>query len=141
MRKIKRFKRKKKILYEKITNKNINNFSHVRKRLRDVANKEAHQRWDDRHWTEKPLEDMAPRDWRIFKEDFNISCKGGHIPNPIRFWKEAGLPRELLSIIDEIGYKVKYHFICLGTTFITVASSESQNVMKCDLKKFQICPI
>jgi len=76
-----------------------------KKRLRDVANKEAHQRWDDRHWTEKPLEDMAPRDWRIFKEDFNISCKGGHIPNPIRFWKEAGLPRELLSIIDEIGYK------------------------------------
>ncbi|XP_013064804.2 probable ATP-dependent RNA helicase DDX23 isoform X2 [Biomphalaria glabrata] len=76
-----------------------------KKRLKGVASREAKQRWDDRHWSEKPLEDMVERDWRIFKEDFNISCKGGRIPNPIRFWKEADLPKELLDIIDEIGYK------------------------------------
>ena len=34
------------------------------------------QHWDDRHWTEKNLEEMTERDWRIFKEDFNISTKG-----------------------------------------------------------------
>ncbi|KAH9518403.1 DEAD (Asp-Glu-Ala-Asp) box polypeptide 23 [Bulinus truncatus] len=76
-----------------------------KKRLKTVASREAKQRWDDRHWSEKPVEDMVERDWRIFKEDFNISCKGGRIPNPIRFWKEADLPKELLDIIDEIGYK------------------------------------
>ncbi|XP_059174183.1 probable ATP-dependent RNA helicase DDX23 [Physella acuta] len=76
-----------------------------KKRLKTVASREAKQKWDDRHWSEKPVEDMVERDWRIFKEDFNISCKGGRIPNPIRFWKEADLPKELLDIIDEIGYK------------------------------------
>jgi hypothetical protein len=29
-----------------------------------------------RHWSEKRLEDMEERDWRIFKEDFNITTKG-----------------------------------------------------------------
>ncbi|KAK3797894.1 hypothetical protein RRG08_007992 [Elysia crispata] len=76
-----------------------------KKRLSNVASKEAKQKWDDRHWSEKPLENMQERDWRIFKEDFNISCKGGRIPNPIRFWREANLPRELLDIIDKVGYK------------------------------------
>ena len=46
------------------------------------------------------------RDWRIFKEDYNISCKGGRIPNPIRKWKEGNLPKDLLETIDTIGYKV-----------------------------------
>jgi ATP-dependent RNA helicase DDX23/PRP28 len=29
-----------------------------------------------RHWSEKPLEEMTQRDWRIFREDFNIVAKG-----------------------------------------------------------------
>jgi len=40
-----------------------------------------------RHWSEKKLPEMTTRDWRIFKEDFNISTKGGGIPNPIRSWR------------------------------------------------------
>ena len=32
--------------------------------------------FDDRHWTEKPLEEMKERDWRIFREDFSISARG-----------------------------------------------------------------
>ena len=32
--------------------------------------------YDDRHWTEKPLEEMEERDWRIFREDFSISARG-----------------------------------------------------------------
>jgi ATP-dependent RNA helicase DDX23/PRP28 len=31
---------------------------------------------DERHWTEKALEDMKERDWRIFREDFSISARG-----------------------------------------------------------------
>ncbi|CAC5405159.1 DDX23 [Mytilus coruscus] len=48
---------------------------------------------------------MAERDWRIFKEDFNIMCKGGRIPNPIRNWDESDLPNDLKEIINRVGYK------------------------------------
>jgi ATP-dependent RNA helicase DDX23/PRP28 len=58
----------------------------------------------DKHWSEKRLDQMRERDWRIFKEDFNIATKGGGIPNPMRNWKESSLPRRLLEIIDQVGY-------------------------------------
>ena len=58
----------------------------------------------DKHWSEKKLEHMRERDWRIFKEDFNISTKGGGIPNPMRSWAEAGLPKRLLDVVDHVGY-------------------------------------
>jgi ATP-dependent RNA helicase DDX23/PRP28 len=58
----------------------------------------------DKHWSEKKLEHMRERDWRIFKEDFNISTKGGNIPNPMRNWKESNLPKRLLEIIEQVGY-------------------------------------
>ncbi|KAJ8313993.1 hypothetical protein KUTeg_008554 [Tegillarca granosa] len=76
-----------------------------RKRIKGLAKKEAKQRWDDRHWKEKSLDEMTERDWRIFKEDYNIACKGGRIPNPIRSWRESDIQSELLDIIDKIGYK------------------------------------
>ncbi|WAQ95022.1 DDX23-like protein [Mya arenaria] len=75
------------------------------KRQKIEKEKENKHKYDDRHWTEKLLEEMRERDWRIFKEDYNISCKGGRIPNPIRKWKEANLPKELLDTIDAVGYK------------------------------------
>ncbi|USP75358.1 uncharacterized protein yc1106_02632 [Curvularia clavata] len=58
----------------------------------------------DKHWSEKRLENMRERDWRIFKEDFNIATKGGSIPNPMRNWGEAGLPEKLMRIVDRVGY-------------------------------------
>ena len=58
----------------------------------------------DKHWSEKKLEHMRERDWRIFKEDFNIATKGGAIPNPMRNWQEAGLPDNLMRIVDQVGY-------------------------------------
>lgn len=83
--------------------------------------KEAKMMWDDRHWTEKPLDQMTERDWRIFKEDFNITTKGkvkdtcfwhkiniqlgGNIPRPIRSWEESQLPPRVLEIIEGVGYK------------------------------------
>ncbi|KAI0140795.1 P-loop containing nucleoside triphosphate hydrolase protein [Pestalotiopsis sp. NC0098] len=58
-----------------------------------------------KHWSEKKLEEMKERDWRIFKEDFGIATKGGYIPNPMRSWQESGLPRRLLDIISDVGYE------------------------------------
>lgn len=58
----------------------------------------------DKHWSEKKLEHMRERDWRIFKEDYNISTKGGSIPNPMRSWAESGLPKRLLDVVSMVGY-------------------------------------
>ncbi|KAK8138684.1 hypothetical protein PG984_002064 [Apiospora sp. TS-2023a] len=56
------------------------------------------------NWEFKELADMRERDWRIFKEEFGIASKGGHIPDPMRNWQESGLPLHLLQIIDQVGY-------------------------------------
>lgn len=71
-----------------------------------MRKKEAKQRWDDRHWSQKKLDEMTDRDWRIFREDYSITTKGGKIPNPIRNWKEYALPDHILEVIDKCGYKV-----------------------------------
>lgn len=73
-------------------------------RLKKVKNREDKQKWDDRHWSEKEKDEMTERDWRIFREDYNITIKGGKIPNPFRNWAESGFPAEVLSIIDSVGY-------------------------------------
>ncbi|KAI9890011.1 MAG: mRNA splicing protein prp28 [Vezdaea aestivalis] len=65
---------------------------------REVAAKKS------RHWTEKGLQEMSQRDWRIFKEDFDITTKGSRIPNPIRSWKESNLPSRLLDVVSQVGY-------------------------------------
>ena len=48
---------------------------------------------------------MAERDWRIFREDFNITTKGGRIPPPIRYWSEADLPDSIIEVIESLNYK------------------------------------
>ncbi|KAJ2120003.1 mRNA splicing protein prp28 [Coemansia sp. RSA 720] len=60
---------------------------------------------DERHWSDKPLSEMRDRDWRIFKEDFSISCKGGRIPHPYRSWSESNIPKEILRVVEDIGYR------------------------------------
>ncbi|KAJ2891149.1 mRNA splicing protein prp28, partial [Coemansia aciculifera] len=66
--------------------------------------RERKAQWDERHWKEKPLGEMRDRDWRIFKEDYSIACKGGNIPHPYRSWKESDIPAPILHAISEIGY-------------------------------------
>ncbi|KAI8548466.1 hypothetical protein RHMOL_Rhmol07G0275800 [Rhododendron molle] len=39
----------------------------------------------DRHWSDKNLEEMTERDWRIF----SISYEGSRIPRPMRSWAES----------------------------------------------------
>ncbi|KAI1316005.1 DEAD (Asp-Glu-Ala-Asp) box polypeptide 23 [Mortierella claussenii] len=70
-----------------------------------AAQKERKVNYADRHWSEKPLDQMRDRDWRIFKEDFNIACKGGSIPNPIRRWNESTIDPKILDVIEKVGYK------------------------------------
>lgn len=56
--------------------------------------------------SEKKLEEMTERDWRIFQEDHNISCKGSrNCAQPMRNWEESGLPPELLEAVQKIGYE------------------------------------
>nr|CAH7769314.1 unnamed protein product [Callosobruchus chinensis] len=74
-------------------------------RLKKVKRREEKQLWDDRHWSEKELDEMTERDWRIFREDYNITIKGGKIPEPIRNWKESGIQKECLEIVEKVGYK------------------------------------
>lgn len=84
-----------------------------RQRLKKMRKKEAKQRWDDRHWSQKKLDEMTDRDWRIFREDYSITTKGGKIPNPIRNWKEYELPPHILEVIDKCGYKVELFCLML----------------------------
>ncbi|KAJ4907143.1 DEAD-box ATP-dependent RNA helicase 21 [Raphanus sativus] len=56
-------------------------------------------------WREKRLEEMTERDWRIFKEDFDISYKGSKIPPPMRSWGESKLSSEILRAVERAGYK------------------------------------
>ncbi|KWU44258.1 DEAD-domain-containing protein [Rhodotorula sp. JG-1b] len=75
----------------------------------DVENKPSGKKakgaLDERHWSEKSLSEMRDRDWRIFREDFSISARGGHIPMPLRSWDESQIPQQLLEAIETIGYK------------------------------------
>ena len=63
------------------------------------------QRKDDLHWSQKALKNMKERDWRIFKEDFNIQVKGSKVPRPIRSWEEAQFPPKIMNVLADIGYK------------------------------------
>ena len=74
-------------------------------RAREKAHQRAERTGLGRRWSDKALHEMRERDWRIFKEDFGISTKGGSIPNPMRNWGESGLPQRLLDIVDQVGYK------------------------------------
>ncbi|KEP63213.1 UNVERIFIED_CONTAM: DEAD-family helicase [Hammondia hammondi] len=56
------------------------------------------------HWTTKKREEMNERDWRIFREDFEIYIKGGRVPPPIRTWAESALPWELIEAVKHANY-------------------------------------
>lgn len=58
------------------------------------------------HWKDKPLDQMTARDWRIFKDDFNITSKGKDIPNPLRLWDEQQLvsPKLTEILTDKLHY-------------------------------------
>ena len=75
---------------------------------------------DGRRWTEKNLQEMRGRDWRIFCEDFSIAARGAlkqlactlFDPNiaaqggqkPLLFDLGRSL-RSILEVIEKVGYK------------------------------------
>jgi ATP-dependent RNA helicase DDX23/PRP28 len=65
----------------------------------------ARDQTDELHWSQKPLDKMKSRDWRIMKEDFEIITRGSGLANPLRSWDESSIPVELLNIIYRLGYK------------------------------------
>jgi ATP-dependent RNA helicase DDX23/PRP28 len=59
---------------------------------------------DDRHWLDKPLNEMMERDWRICREDYGITTRGTNVANPLRSWKESNIPVPIINVIEQIGY-------------------------------------
>ena len=58
----------------------------------------------------KPLSKMTARDWRIFRENYDIVVKGGKSPPPLRSFRETpnGVPPIHPSLIDAIENKLKF---------------------------------
>merc|ERR1719331_1135830 len=87
------------------TGEDVSTFIQPVKETTAFKNRDLEQKDDNKiHWTDKPLEDMQTRDWRIFREDFQIFIRGGRVPNPMRIWAEGPLPWELLEAIHKVGY-------------------------------------
>jgi hypothetical protein len=61
------------------------------------------------HWTQKPLSAMTERDWRIFREDFDIRVKGGKAPLPLRSWEEGHLADSITQVILTLYLNVTRH--------------------------------
>ncbi|KAI6189591.1 DEAD box ATP-dependent RNA helicase [Aphelenchoides bicaudatus] len=74
-------------------------------RMQTLKTRQKQEEFDHRHWSKKSLEEMQERDWRIFREDYNITIKGGKVPKPLRSWGEANLPKEVHDVILKVGYK------------------------------------
>lgn len=86
--------------YKPLTSLRVNDLLKSKKSI-DSLNK-LEETYIGRHWTEKSLNEMTDRDWRIFKEDFQISTKGNSIAQPLRNWTELNLiPKDLLEIITK----------------------------------------
>lgn len=50
----------------------------------------------------KPLSKMTSRDWRIYRENYEIVVKGGRAPPPLRNFIEASLHPALLDAIENV---------------------------------------
>jgi len=59
----------------------------------------------DLHWSEKELHQMSDRDWRIFREDFDIRVQGARDCLPLRNWEEARLPSQVMKAVQDANYE------------------------------------
>jgi superfamily II DNA/RNA helicase len=57
------------------------------------------------HWSKKPLNQMSDRDWRILKEDYNISIKNSATKNILRNWEESKMPKQIIENLLQLKYK------------------------------------
>ena len=58
----------------------------------------------------KPLSKMTSRDWRIYRENYNIVVKGGKSPPPLRSFREMpmGVPSIHSALLHSIENTLKY---------------------------------
>ena len=64
---------------------------------------------DDEYLTNhnKKKKEMTSRDWRIFRENYNIMVRGGNVPPPLRTFDDVSLHTNLTHAIQHVcGYKV-----------------------------------
>lgn len=59
----------------------------------------------EKPWTAKRLDEMKERDWRIFREDYEISVRGRDIAPPLREWRESSIPKPVLDAVSGAGYR------------------------------------
>lgn len=54
------------------------------------------------------LDEMTTRDWRIFRENYDIITKGQRCPNPIRKWDdlEDSVPEHIYRNLQNLGYEM-----------------------------------
>ena len=69
-----------------------------------VAALEVVSKGSTSHWSSKEVGSMTERDWRIFREDFDIFIKGGKPCHPIRKWKEGNIPETVLRAISDLKF-------------------------------------
>mmetsp|Transcript_6998 Transcript_6998/g.17494 ORF Transcript_6998/g.17494 Transcript_6998/m.17494 type:complete len:752 (+) Transcript_6998:88-2343(+) len=87
------------------TGEDVSTFIQPQKESHAFKNRDIEINDDNKiHWTDKPVHEMTTRDWRIFREDFQIFIRGGRVPNPMRIWAEGPLPWELLEATHKVGY-------------------------------------
>jgi ATP-dependent RNA helicase DDX23/PRP28 len=58
----------------------------------------------------KPIDKMTPRDWRIFRENYEIVVRGGRAPPPLRSFREPSpnLPKLHPALLDAIENVMMY---------------------------------
>lgn len=79
-------------------------------RLKKVRRKEEKQLWDDRHWSEKDVTEMTERDWRIFREDYNITIKGGKFRNQYVRGKNQEFKKSFWKLSIKLVIKIQLQF-------------------------------
>ncbi len=63
------------------------------------------KRFDDKHWSDKTLSEMKRARLAYLSRRLWHLARGGNIPRPLRSWRESSIPAQILSTIEEIGYK------------------------------------
>ncbi|SMN20919.1 similar to Saccharomyces cerevisiae YDR243C PRP28 RNA helicase in the DEAD-box family, involved in RNA isomerization at the 5' splice site [Maudiozyma saulgeensis] len=85
--------------YKPLTTLRVNDLLKAKSIADDGLNK-IEESYLGKHWTQKKIGEMTERDWRILREDFQISIRGDSIKQPLRNWNELNLiPNDLSNII------------------------------------------
>jgi ATP-dependent RNA helicase DDX23/PRP28 len=77
-------------LYASMLPRSVIEATNNRKKSKDPDSNDSRQ--SQLNVWNKPIAQMTPRDWRIFRENYEISVKGGRAPPPMRSFRESPSP-------------------------------------------------